>query len=86
MKTFVLIFLLLVSTAATAQPINQVFVPPGDLEALKQAMSDAFDGDPDVETLIVTSGTFDFSNDTGLPDTQTSIAIIGRSDNPLAAS
>ncbi len=77
---FALIFLLLLATVATAQTTNQVVVPPGDLAALKQAMSDAFDGDPDVETVIVTSGTFDFSNDTGLPDTQTSVAIIGRSD------
>ncbi len=80
MKSFVFLFLLLVSTAATAQTTNQVLVPPGDMEALKQAMSDAFDGDPDVETVIVTSGTFDFSNNTGLPDTQTSVVIIGRSD------
>jgi len=80
MKPFALFFLLLLATVATAQTTNQVLVPPGDLAALKQAMSDAFDGDPDVETVIVTSGTFDFSNDTGLPDTQTSVAIIGRSD------
>ena len=80
MKLFVFLFLLLISTTVTAQPSNQVFVSPGDLEALKQAMSDAFDGDPDVETVIITSGTFDFSNDTGLPDTQTSVAIIGRFD------
>ncbi len=38
MKAFVFVFLLLVSTIATAQSTVEVDVPPGDLDALRLAI------------------------------------------------
>jgi len=71
---------MLLATAAMAQTTHQVLVPPGDLAALKQALSDALDGDPDVETVIISSGVFDFSNDVGYLAIRTPVVIRGQSD------
>lgn len=82
MKTFVFVILLLVSTIATAQSVVEVNVPPGDLDALRLAMSEAASGDPSVTTIIYTSGTFYFPKNElmSLPDVLTSVEIEGRAD------
>ena len=80
MKTFVFMFLLLIAVTATAQSVIEVDVPPGDLVALGQAMNAASASDPGVETVINTSGTFSFTNKTGLPDIHTKVRIRGNSD------
>ena len=79
MKTFVFVFLLLVSTIATAQSTVEINVPPGDLDALRLAMSEAAAGDPVIETIINTSGTFSFTDWIGLPDVHTRVYIKGNS-------
>lgn len=59
MKLFGCIVLLLGSFIATAQSSkasDQIRIPPGDLSALMQVMNDALEGDPNVETVIVTRG------------------------------
>jgi len=80
MKTFVFIVLLLVSTFATAQSVVEVNVPPGDLNALRLAMSEAAAGDPSVKTIIYTTGTFNIASAVGLPRVLTSVEIEGRAD------
>jgi hypothetical protein len=82
MKTIVFIILLLVSISASAQSTVEVNVPPGDLDALRLAMNEASAGDPSVETIINTSGTFNFTDTIDLPDVHAQIYIRGRY-NPI---
>ncbi|RLA18135.1 MAG: hypothetical protein DRQ62_14135, partial [Gammaproteobacteria bacterium] len=80
MKTFVFMLLLLIAATATAQTTVEVDVPPGDLAALRLAMDEAAVGDPNVKTVIYTSGTFNFSDAVGLPDIHTEVLINGVPD------
>ncbi len=80
MKSFISIILLLTLISASAQSSVVVNVPPGDLDALRLAMDEANAGDPSVETIINTSGTFVFRNTIRLPDVHAQIHIRGHYD------
>jgi len=83
MKKFVFVFLLFSSITATAQTATEkrVNVPQGDLAALRQAMTDAYYGDPNLMTVIKTGGTFSFTGAvSGLPQVRTHVIIEGSSD------
>lgn len=83
MKTLVFVLLLFSTTTAAAQTATEkwVNVPQGDLAALRQAMSDAYYGDPNLMTVIHTGGTFSFTGAvSGLPQVRTHVIIEGDSD------
>lgn len=83
MKAFVFLILLFSSVTATAQTQTEkwVTVPPGDLSELRQAMEDAYDGDPNLVTIIETWGNFVFTGEeSGLPPVRTHLVIRGDID------
>ena len=81
MKTFVFILLLLISISATAQSTVEIYVPQSDLVALRQAMDDAYNGDPNVKTIIYARGPFYFTDAvSGLPEVRTHVVIQGHND------
>ncbi len=79
MKTLISILLLLTSITASAQSTIEVWVPAGDVGALKLAMEEAAARDPGTETTILSAGGFDFTDITsGLPEITTNVVIEGR--------
>ncbi len=60
MKTLISILLLLTSITASAQSTIEVWVPAGDVGALKLAMEEAAARDPGTETAILCAGGFRF--------------------------
>lgn len=83
MKSFVFILILVNFISATAQAATQkwVNVEPGDLPALRQAMVDAYHGDPNLMTVVKTGGVFNFTGaSNGLPEVRTHVVIEGSSD------
>jgi hypothetical protein len=80
MKSFVFIFLLFSSISAPAQSTVEIFLRD-DMVALRQAMNDAYNGDPNDKTIISAYGYFNFADAvSGLPEVRTHVVIKGPSD------
>ena len=76
MKTLISILLLLTSITALAQSTVEMWVPAGDVDALKRAIEEAA---PGTETTILSAGGFNFTDITsGLPEITTNVVIEGR--------
>ena len=81
MKVFVFIILLFSSISATAQSTVEIYLQADDLVALRQAMDDAYNGDPNDKTIIYAFGYFNFADAvSGLPEVRTHVVIKGQTD------
>jgi len=78
MRFFVTVILLLISVPAMAQTQKYVFVDPGDVDGLKQAIVEA-GKNQNVLTNIVSAGTF-LLKDSGLPHIKSTMTLQGYPD------